>query len=80
MKVALKELEIYGPKGNPNAEAGVTKYTEMPWQEFQKEKATAEKKAQTPAPAGHGVEKSSYDLADNAAAISEFIVSSMSWT
>ena len=72
LKIALHDVEIYGPKGNPDADPGPTKYTEMPWEEFKKEAAAAEKKKaeSSPAPAGHGVE-ASYDLADKNAAISE---------
>ncbi|TFK44710.1 Mechanosensitive ion channel-domain-containing protein [Crucibulum laeve] len=31
LKAALAEVNIYGPKGNPGAPPGVTRYTEVPW-------------------------------------------------
>ncbi|KAJ7462327.1 Mechanosensitive ion channel-domain-containing protein [Mycena galericulata] len=37
LKANLKELQIYGPSGNSNAEPGTQRYTEVPWQEFQDE-------------------------------------------
>lgn len=68
MKISLAELNIYGPKGNPNADAGVTKYTEMPWEEFQEEKRGAASKIDPQAT--HGLE-GSYNLSDKNAAISK---------
>ncbi|KAF8210292.1 hypothetical protein K438DRAFT_1903862 [Mycena galopus ATCC 62051] len=56
LKASLAELGIYGPSGNPNAEPGTQRYTEVPWHEVQAdhEKASKieEKKAHTPAPTG----------------------------
>ncbi|KAJ7188245.1 Mechanosensitive ion channel-domain-containing protein [Mycena filopes] len=34
LKSSLAELGIYGPSGNPHAEPGTQRYTEVPWQEF----------------------------------------------
>lgn len=45
LKTSLAELEIWGPKGNPNAEAEPAMYTEVPWEEVQtkkREKATGD--------------------------------------
>ena len=44
LKASLSELKIYGPKGNPDAEAGAAMYTEMPWDEFQQKKMEDEAK------------------------------------
>ncbi|KAJ7045534.1 Mechanosensitive ion channel-domain-containing protein [Mycena alexandri] len=52
LKGALAELGIYGPSGNPNADPGTQRYTEVPWHEFNdKVKHNQEKAAET-TPAG----------------------------
>ena len=33
LKTYLAEAKIYGPKGDPNAIAAPTRYTEIPWEE-----------------------------------------------
>jgi len=53
LKAALAEVGIYGPSGNPHAEPGTQRYTEVPWHEVKTE--TDKAKQKTPsvqAPAG----------------------------
>ncbi|KAJ6499912.1 Mechanosensitive ion channel-domain-containing protein [Mycena vitilis] len=56
LKAALAEVGIYGPSGNPNAEPGTTRYTEVPWHEVkadsQKAKNSEEKTPSAPVPEG----------------------------
>ncbi|KAJ7170538.1 Mechanosensitive ion channel-domain-containing protein [Mycena crocata] len=56
LKAALAEVGIYGPAGNPNAEPGTQRYTEVPWHEVkadtEKAKNTEGKTNAQQAPAG----------------------------
>ena len=36
LKTSLAELKIFGPTGNPDAEAPPKKYTEIPWEEVRR--------------------------------------------
>ncbi|KAJ3575123.1 hypothetical protein NP233_g1300 [Leucocoprinus birnbaumii] len=47
LKTALGELQIFGPKGNPDAPPSTTRYTQVPWELIQaKDREDAVKKAQ----------------------------------
>ncbi|KAJ7783196.1 Mechanosensitive ion channel-domain-containing protein [Mycena metata] len=52
LKSALAELGIFGPSGNPNAEPGTQRYTEVPWHEFQDGVKHNQAKTAETAPAG----------------------------
>jgi len=56
LKAALGDLGIYGPSGNPHAEPGTQRYTEVPCHEIQAETQKSQNKegktTDTPAPAG----------------------------
>ncbi|KAJ6499283.1 Mechanosensitive ion channel-domain-containing protein [Mycena sanguinolenta] len=52
LKASLAEVGIYGPSGNPNAEPGTQRYTEVPWHEVKAERDNASKTPQAPEPAG----------------------------
>ncbi|KAJ6586941.1 Mechanosensitive ion channel-domain-containing protein [Mycena vulgaris] len=56
LKAALAEVGVYGPSGNPHAEPGTQRYTEVPWHEIkadsQKAKNSEGKTTDTAAPAG----------------------------
>ncbi|KAJ7592132.1 Mechanosensitive ion channel-domain-containing protein [Mycena floridula] len=38
LKNQMSEVQIFGPKGNPNASAGPARYTQVPWEEAKREK------------------------------------------
>lgn len=67
LKSALAEVKIYGPSGDPNAESGPTKYTEVPWKDVQEQERRAAREkgheVETPVPAG------GWRLADKNAAL-----------
>ena len=46
LKTSLSELEIWGPKGNPDAEAEPAMYTKVPWEEVQAKKREREEEDQ----------------------------------
>ncbi|KAJ7647318.1 hypothetical protein FB45DRAFT_1100411 [Roridomyces roridus] len=56
LKLAMAELGIYGPSGNPNPEPGTQRYTEVPWEEVKADELRAKnsqgKAAEGPVPEG----------------------------
>ena len=47
LKTVLAELEIFGPKGNPNPAPSTTRVTQIPWEHVQaQDEEEADKKAQ----------------------------------
>lgn len=48
LKAALADLKIYGPSGNPNAEPGTKRYTEVPWHEVQAEAHKSKNEGKSP--------------------------------
>lgn len=53
LKEHLSEVQIFGPKGNPNTSAGPTRYTQVPWEEVQAEERRAKReKAHSTEPVG----------------------------
>ncbi|KAJ7096303.1 Mechanosensitive ion channel-domain-containing protein [Mycena epipterygia] len=56
LKTILADLGIYGPSGNPHAEPGTQRYTEIPWHEVKSEadkaKNSQEKAPDAPVPVG----------------------------
>jgi len=49
LKSALADVKIHGPKGDPDTEPGITRYTEVPWQQVQhQDRVRHETEAQTP--------------------------------
>ncbi|KAG8747158.1 hypothetical protein FRC10_002207 [Ceratobasidium sp. 414] len=40
LKTSMAELKIFGSKGDPSAKAPLTKYTQMPWEEFKASERT----------------------------------------
>ncbi|KAG8747159.1 hypothetical protein FRC10_002208 [Ceratobasidium sp. 414] len=51
LKTSMAELKIFGPKGDPSSKAPLTKYTQMPWEEFK-----ASERVEMPAPDAAGRE------------------------
>lgn len=43
LKMALGELKIFGPKGDPDAPPPTTKYTEVPWEKVEAEERKSER-------------------------------------
>ncbi|KAG5651771.1 hypothetical protein H0H81_007524 [Sphagnurus paluster] len=68
LKTALAELNIYGPKGNPNAPATTTRYTKVPYEEILA-KERAESAPSFPVPVSPGMPPKGWQLTDNNAAI-----------
>jgi hypothetical protein len=66
LKQALAKVEIYGPKGNPNAIPAPTRYTEVPWDlvEAADKKAEKEKKKKEAIAAGEDEPGEGWDLMD----------------
>jgi len=65
LKTALAELNIYGPKGNPDALPTTTRYTKVPYDEIKaKERRAAQDALQSPGQPAQG-----WQLADNNAVI-----------
>lgn len=66
LKTALAELNIYGPKGNPNSPPGTTRYTKVPYEEIKakEQQKVAEGAALTP-----GLPPQGWHLSGNNAAI-----------
>jgi len=55
LKNALAEVGVYGPSGNPHAEPGTKRYTEVPWHEVKAENEKAkntQEKTPSQVPAG----------------------------
>ncbi|KAF7376162.1 Mechanosensitive ion channel protein [Mycena sanguinolenta] len=52
LKASMAEVGIYGPSGNPNAEPGTQRYTQVPWHEVKAASDKASKTPQAPEPAG----------------------------
>ncbi|KAG5643162.1 hypothetical protein DXG03_001492 [Asterophora parasitica] len=66
LKTVLAELAIYGPKGDPNAPAATTRYTQVPYEEIlaKEREATGEH-----IPLTAGLPPQGWQLSDNNAAI-----------
>ena len=69
LKTSLAELKIFGPTGNPDAEAPPKKYTEIPWEEVRRNE---EEKRRKEAASKNPFVKSEYDFSDKNAVVSEY--------
>ncbi|TDL26257.1 hypothetical protein BD410DRAFT_784344 [Rickenella mellea] len=71
LKTCLAELKIHGPSGDPDADSGPKRYTEVPWPDVQEEDRKKEKPKQPAPPASDSpVPRGDWNLSDgNAAAV-----------
>jgi hypothetical protein len=70
LKTALAEVNIYGPKGNPD-EPSTTRYTRVPWELIEAEDRKA---AQTRgSPPDYPLPAGGWQLSDNNVALREFV-------
>lgn len=70
LKTCLLELKIFGPKGDPGAEAEPAMYTQVPWDEVRAKKEQAKQEKEQEPPANMAL-KSDYNFADKHASYSK---------
>lgn len=75
LKTSLAELKIYGPKGDPGAEAGPTMFTQIPWEEVRAKKEQEQEKKKTPPHPSvePAIPKTDFNLMDRHAAVGELM-------
>ncbi|TFK87099.1 hypothetical protein K466DRAFT_491520 [Polyporus arcularius HHB13444] len=72
LKASLEKLKIYGPSGDPNAAAGPTKYTKVPYEDvLKKEQEDARHAPQPSAGSELHIPKSDWTFADQNSAIAD---------